>query len=198
MSGNVGIEEPPWVWGPSEGAKWAGASNASGKKRKVKRFRASARKETLPNPRIQIALSSGKKIISKGLGKKCLEEFDMGKVAEVIVRALHKAKITTLSRLRADAVAGHTLLRDTDNLTEVLDAFEKHREEVSQSMFLSLHINGRVTRDIQGKVVVRKVHGKNDYPIELIFKGEIARVRISQVINYIKRHLDVEKVVTNW
>ncbi len=197
------FKQPPWVIGSQkEVMEWIEATHPT-KKEKKKSGRGRERK-TLKNVHIQLDLDVEQtkiefsNVFSRFFRKifraeKVEEHFDLGTIAEIILRALAKAKFRNTGKIIVDGtiVYNHpeviSDLRKTIDVIRNLSNLKKEGKTIEITAILS---------DVEkciAKIQIKKVHRPKEHSIDIMMRGEIKSELYHTFVNYIYEKLGLQK-----
>lgn len=191
--------QPPWVYGPKETMDWIEATNPSKKGKKTHRDRG---KELLRNMHIQLDLDVKQttiapsnvfsKIFSKITKNEKIEEhFEIIHVAELILRALAKAKFRNTGKIVVDGKTLYSHPEIASDLRKTIDLLEK--SSLDNARYIEISATLSDIKKCNAEIKIKKIHRKKEHSIDILMKGEIKRELYHAFCNYLSEKLDVEK-----
>jgi hypothetical protein len=202
MSGsNPNFSNPPWVYGPKETMDWIEASYPS-KKGAKKSDRESGR-DFLRNLHIRldldveqtpiIASNSFLRMIQKITRSYQVEEqFNLFSVADVVLRALAKAKFRNAISIRVDKVILYSHPEVSSDLRKTVDGLKEYEHIISQGKTLEMIARLDDVERCTAEVHIRKSHSQKEHAIEIFMKGKIRISLYHAFLNYLNEKLDIQ------
>jgi hypothetical protein len=199
---NANFKQPPWVMGdPKEVMEWIDATHPSKKDKKQKKGH---HKEILKDFYIRFDFdvkqtkvkpsSIFSRFILKITGNQLIEEdFDLIPTAELILRALAKAKFRNTAKIIFDGKVLYDHPEDKTDLRNTIDGLSDLVDDLNDSTTVELNA---VLADIEkctAVVKLKKIHKKNEYSVEIQLKGEIKKELYQTFMNYINDKLSIKK-----
>ena len=201
---NPDFPQPPWVYGPTETMDWIEATHPS-KKGGKKGARGRGHKK-VRNMHVQFDLNVERTPVNKTHGAarffatigaaKVEEHFDLVQTAELLLRALAKAKFRHTGKIVIDdkVVSSHQgNLLDLQSAIEVITtSCPPHARTIEITAFFT---------DMKIPVAlihIKKIHRVKEHSIDIFFKGELEEELYHEFINYICEKLGVtsESLIT--
>ena len=203
---NPDFKQPPWVMGdPKEVMEWIDATHLS-KKSKGKKPDKGRGKEVLKNLYIKFDFDVRQtklepstvfsRFIFKITGNQLIEEdFELIPTAELILRALAKAKFRNTARIVVD---GETLYDHPEDKSDLRGTIEGVSELVTDIESCKTIEITAVLADIEkctAKIKVKKIHKKKEHSVEIEMKGEIKKELYHTFLNYLNEKLGIKESV---
>ena len=191
--------QPPWVYGPKETMDWIEATHPSKKSKKTHRDRG---KELLKNMHIQLDLdvkqtaivpsNAFSKFLSKITKNERIEEhFEIIHIAELILRALAKAKFRNIGKIVVDGKTLYSHPEIASDLRKTIDLLEK--SSLDNARYIEISATLADVEKCTAEIKIQKIHRKKEHSIDILMKGEIKRELYHAFCNYLSEKLDVEK-----
>jgi len=195
-----GFNEPPWVYSPSEVMDWINASNPP---HKIKKFHAEKNEKYLKNIEISLDLDVEKKEIgaSNFLLKKIKEiagyddvkeNFEIIPAAELMARALAKAKFSNMMKITMD---GNTLYEHPEKKHDIKRSIElmvgmANKTKEGKNIELKATKPGR--EKCIAHVFIKRIHPRKEHSIDIKIDGKIKEELFNRFLNYVKEHMEVK------
>jgi len=199
MGSRRGFVEPPWVYSPSDVMDWINASNPP---HKIKKFHARQNKKYLEDVEISFDMDvERKKIVPSNFlvekikeitGYEDIEEnFEIMPAAEMVARALSKAKFSNMMTIVMDGKVlydrpekGNDIRKSIEMLVE-----KAHKTKGGKNIEIrAMKANPECIADI----LINRVHPKKEHSIYAKFDGKIEEELFHRFLNYLKEHMAVE------
>ncbi len=168
------LPQPPWVYSPGEVRRWqfsvAGHVKKGGGKKAEKK---------LENVKIKIWLNCKR----EGKVFEVNEDFDMHRTALIILKAFSNAKFKKVSKVELDTSIHET----NEKIKDIINKWNAE-EECEKIKLIVEYKNGNATIDISRKHL-------RGYPSITIHLKTIHINRYNRILNYLKRHLPIERIV---
>lgn len=192
--------QPPWVYGPKETMDWIEATHPT-KKDSKKKHRA-GKKDSLKNLHIQLDLDVKQtKIISPNVifrffsriikYEKIMEDFEIIPTAELILRALAKAKFRNTRKIIVDRRIIYSHPEITKDLRKTIDFLNKSSINNAKNVVIIASLS-----DIEkciAKIKIKKVHKKKEHSIDILMNGEIKKELYNAFYNYLFDKLGIKE-----
>lgn len=167
------LTQPPWVYSPDEVRRWQFSVAEPVKKGGGKKA-----EEKLENVKIRIWLKCKKerKIFEVNEG------FDIYHTALIILKAFSNAKFKKVSKLELD----NNIHKTNEKIKDIINKWDA-AEECKKIKLIVEHKNSDATIDISRKHL-------REHPSITIYLKTIPSNRYNQILNYLKRHLSIERI----
>jgi hypothetical protein len=199
---NPDFKNPPWVYGPKETMDWIEATYPS-KKGGKKSDKEKGRK-LLKNMHIRLDLDVEQTTITpSGLFSGFLskitmseiveEHFDLFSIADIMLRALAKAKFRNTVRIVVDKRILYDHPEVTSDLRKTIDLLQENSHVIKKSKTIQVTA---ILADIEkctAEVKIKKVHKRKDHSIDIFMRGEIKRELYHAFLNYLSEKLGFER-----
>ena len=190
--------EPPWVYSPTEVMKWI---NATPPIHKVKKFHVEKEEKFLKNIELSLDINVEKSVVPSNFFlkkiedltgyKKIEENFEIIPTAELMARALAKAKFKNMMRIVLD---GKVIYEHPEKGNDI-------RKTIEMLADMAYHTKKGKTIELQAmdnksiaEIIVKKVHPKKKHAVDIKIKGRIKEELFHRFLNYLKEHLPVEVI----
>jgi len=190
--------EPPWVYSPTEVMKWI---NATPPIHKVKKFHVEKEEKFLKNIELSLDINVEKSVVPSNFFlkkieyltgyKKIEENFEIIPTAELIARALAKAKFKNMMKIVLD---GKVIYEHPEKGNDI-------RKTIEMLADMAYHTKKGKTIELQAmdnksiaEIIVKKVHPKKKHAVDIKIKGRIKEELFHRFLNYLKEHLPVEVI----
>ncbi len=191
--------QPPWVYGPKETMDWIEATHPSKKSKKTHRDRG---KELLRNMHIQLDIDvkqtaiAPSNVFSKFFSKitkneRIEEHFEITHIAELILRALAKAKFRNTRKIIVDGKTLYSHPEIASDLRKTIDLLEK--SSLDNARYIEISATLADIEKCTAEIKIQKIHKIKEHSIDILMKGEIKRELYHVFCNYLIEKLDVEK-----
>jgi len=191
--------EPPWVYSPTEVMRWI---NATPPIHKVKKSHVEREEKFLKNIELSLDINVEKRVVPSNFFLKKIEEltghtkveehFEIIPTAELMARALAKAKFRNMMKIVLDGKIiyehpekGHDIRKTIEMLADMVYHTKKGKVIELQAM----HDNKSVAN-----IVIKKVHPKKKHAVDIKIEGRIKEELFHRFLNYLKEHLPVEVI----
>lgn len=193
------FKQPPWVMGsPKEVMDWIEASHP-GKKEGKKTYRERG-KEVLKNLHIKFDFNVEQKKIepSNAFSKLFLkitmnelieEDFDLVPTAELILRALAKAKFRNIARITVDKKTIYDHPEKTADLRKTIDGLSEFFNDIMDGKTIELTAILADVEKCTAKIKIKKVHTKKEHSVDIQMKGVIRKELYHTFLNYLDEKL---------
>jgi len=198
---NSDFTEPPWVYSPQTVEQWLEATAPGTKVRTSTGIEADT--DHVKNVELLIDIdveqtpvassSSFLGWLQEHTGRTRVEEhFELLPTAELLMRALHKAKFTNVIELKA---GDETLYRGPERKFDIIDVISllAHKTNVAaraQTVEMTVRMERRTFPT--ARVTVRRIHAKKDHAIHIRFEGTLHKRLFHAFLNYLRDHLQLE------
>lgn len=168
--------QPPWVYSPDEVRRWqfsvAGPVKKGGGKKAEKK---------LKNVRIRIWLNCKReeKVFEVN------EDFDIHCTALIILKAFSNAKFKRVSKLELD----NNIRETNEKIKDIINKWDAD-EECKKIKLIVEHKNSDAAVDISRKHL-------REHPSITIYLKTIPLNRYNRILNYLKKHLSIKRIVEN-
>ncbi len=190
--------EPPWVYSPTEVMKWI---NATPPIHKVKKFHVEKEEKFLKNIELSLDINVEKSVVPSNFFlkkiedltgyKKIEENFEIIPTAELMARALAKAKFKNMMKIVLD---GKVIYEHPEKGNDI-------RKTIEMLADMAYHTKKGKTIELQAmdnksiaEIIVKKVHPKKKHAVDIKIKGRIKEELFHRFLNYLKEHLPVEVI----
>jgi len=190
--------EPPWVYSPTEVMKWIDATPPI---HKVKKFHVEKEEKFLKNIELSLDINVEKSVVPSNFFlkkiedltgyKKIEENFEIIPTAELMARALAKAKFRNMMRIVLD---GKVIYEHPEKGNDI-------RKTIEMLADMAYHTKKGKTIELQAmdnksiaEIIVKKVHPKKKHAVDIKIKGRIKEELFHRFLNYLKEHLPVEVI----
>jgi len=197
---NGGFVQPPWVYGPKETMDWIEATHPtkrdSSKKHKVDK------KDTLKNIHIQLDLnvkqtrSTPSNFIFKFFCnilncEKIMEDFEIIPTAELILRALAKAKFRNTRKIIVDKKIIYSHPEINMDIRKTIDFL--HKSSINNAINVVIIASISDKEKCIAKIEIKKIHKKKEHSINISMIGEIKKDLYNSFYNYLVDKLKINK-----
>jgi len=197
---NPDFKEPPWVYSPSETMDWIEATNPS--KKNGKKDHRGAEHKKVRNMHIQFDLNVAQsplkstktfeRFLSKMTGNILIEEqFDVSWTAELILRALAKAKFKMTGKIVVDGRNIYQHDESTCDLRKTIDIIQEACPPDVKTILITTYLNDIKT--CTAIITIKKIHRKKDHSIDIMLKGELDGELYHEFVNYLSDKLGVSR-----
>ena len=191
--------QPPWVYGPKETMDWIEATHPSKKGKKTHKDRG---KELIKDMHIQLDLDVKQTIIEpKNVFSKLLtqitkndrieEHFDIIHIADLILRALAKARFKNTRKIVVDGKTLYSHPEIVSDLRKTIDILEE--SSASDAGFIEISATLTDIEKCTAEIKIKKLHRRKEHSIDILMKGEIKRELYHVFCNYLVENLGIEK-----
>ena len=200
---NPDFKQPPWVIGSQkEVMDWIEATHPS-KKGGKKSDREKGR-ELLKNMHIRLDLDVEQtkiapsnifsRFLSKITGNEEVEEhFELFSIADIILRALAKAKFRNTVRIVVDKRILYDHPEVTSDLRKTIDLLEESSQAVKEGKTIEITAILADVEKCTAEIKIRKIHKIKEHSVDIMMKGEIKRELYNTFLNYLGEKLGIEK-----
>jgi len=190
------FKQPPWVIGSQkEVMEWIEATHPEKKEKKPSKKRED---KTYKNLHIQLDIfneprditppSKIIRVISKILKREKVEEqFEIGYVGEIILRALAKAKFRNTAKIIVD---GNTVYNHPEIITDLRKTIEIIKK-ITEGNKLEITTISQDSKQCQVKIKIKRIHRKKDHAIDVQIKGVVKEEVVNMFLNYLKEKLEL-------
>lgn len=196
------FQEPPWVWGPTEGYQWAKVAYKGERKH---RRHLHDKKNILISPHLEIDLkaqknmlmpdSELKKIFIKKFGMaKIQEHFDIVVTAEKFLAALNRVKFKNVHEIKVDHDVIYSHPEKKKDVKETIELLVDHGDNWQNSNSIQITASNEKTKGCKVIVKIKRIHAKSEHTINIEFEGQIKKNQFKQFINYLKKNLEVQHI----
>jgi len=201
---NPDFKQPPWVMGsPKEVMDWIEASHPS-KKSKGKKSDKEGGKEVLKNLYIQFDFNVKQtkiepsnffsRLFLKITGNELVEEdFDLIPTAELLLRALAKAKFRNTVKIVVDGKTLYDHPEKTTDLRKTIDGFSGFSHNIKDGKTIEIIAILADVEKCTAKIKIKKVHSKKEHSVDIQMKGLIKKELYHTFLNYLNEKLGVKE-----
>jgi len=201
---NPEFKQPPWVMGsPKEVMDWIDASHPS-KKSKGKKSERKSGKEVFKNLHIRFDFNVNQvkiepsnvfsRFILKITRNEIVEEdFDLIPTAELVLRALAKAKFRNTAKIVVDGKTLYDHPEKKSDLRKTIDGLNDFSNDLTESKTVEITA---VLADVEkciAKIKIKKVHSKKEHSVDIQMKGEIKKELYHTFLNYLDEKLGIKE-----
>lgn len=194
------FRNPPWVYGPKETMDWIEATYPDKKKKKSKHDQYD---DLVKNMQIRLDLNVEhtivppsnrlSQIISKILRREMImEQFDIFLVAEMILRALAKAKFKNTVKIVVDDQILYNHPEKASDLRKTIDLLHDYSISTKTGNTIVIIALLADVEQCTAEVTIKKVHTKKEHSLDIFLRGEIKRVLYHAFLNYLYEKLGLE------
>ena len=195
------FQNPPWVYGPKEIMDWIDSTYPEKKKGK----RDHSRKQIeLKNLHIKFDFdvkhkiiepsSASSKLSSTILRKKVIEEnFDLLYVAEIILRALAKAKFRNTAKIIVDGKILYNHPEDKTDLRETIDGLDEFSDEIKIAKIIEIVAILKDVNKCIADIKIKKIHNETEHSVEIKMKGKIRGDLYHTFYNYLNEKFGIKE-----
>jgi hypothetical protein len=192
------FKQPPWVIGDQkEVMEWIEATHPEkkgkkpGKKQEEKTFKnLHIQLDIFDEPHDIISSSKIIRVLSKLLQiGKVEEQFEIGFVGEIILRALAKAKFRNTAKIIVD---GNTMYNHPEIITDLRRTIEIIKK-ITEGNTLEITTISQDSKHCQVKIKIRRIHRKQDHAIDIQIKGVVKEEVVHIFLNYLNEKLELKK-----
>lgn len=194
-----GFSEPPWVYSPSAVMDWINASNPP---HKIKKFHARKDKKYLEDVEISFDMNVERKKVAPSnflIGKireitgyeEIEENFEIIPAAEMMARALSKAKFSNMMTMIMDGEVLYDHPKKGNDIRESIEILveKAHKTKGCRSIeMMAMKSNPECTAD----VLINRVHPKKEHSVYVKLDGRIEEELFHRFLNYLKQRMAVE------
>ena len=201
---NPDFKQPPWVMGsPKEVMDWIEASHPS-KKSKGKKSDKEGGKEVLKNLYIQFDFNVKQtkiepsnffsRLFLKITGNELVEEdFDLIPTAELLLRALAKAKFRNTVKIVVDGKTLYDHPEKKSDLRKTIDGFSGFSHNIKDGKTIEITAILADVEKCTAKIKIKKVHSKKEHSVDIQMKGEIKKELYHTFLNYLDEKLGIKE-----
>ena len=195
------FKEPPWVVGSlKEVMDWAEGNKPS---KKGEKDRASERRrdgDFLKNLHIKFDFEVRKreiepknifsKLFLKLTGNEMIEEdFDLISKAELILRALAKAKFRNIAKLVVDGKTLYDHPEKKSDLRKTIDGISEFSHEIRNSIYIRITAVLADFEKCTANIEIKRIHSKKEHSVEIQLTGQIKKELYHTFLNYLNQNL---------
>jgi len=134
------------------------------------------------------------KVGSKILGKKTIEEeFDLLKVAEIILRGLAKAKFKNTAKIISDGKILYNHPEDKTDLRETITGLSEFVEYIKDSKILEIVAILDDVEKCTADIKIKKIHDEKEHSVEIKMKGIIRGDLYHTFYNYLNDKFGIKE-----
>ena len=193
--------QPPWVYGPKEVNDWIDATHGGGKKGKQGQQK---KDDTLHNLHIHFDFNVKQAKVQPSnalvglLGKitkneLVSEDIDLIVAAELILRALAKAKFRNTEKILVDGNVIYDHPEDTSDLRKTIDLISEYHEKHTASSSIELMVMLDDIEPCEMTIFIKKIHKKKEHTVDLMMKGSLQKTLYHAFVNYLSDKLDLQE-----
>jgi len=195
------FKEPPWVVGsPKEVMDWAERSNPSKKSEKDRASKKRRGENFLKNLHIKFDFEVNKREVEpKNIFSKLFlkvtknemieEDFDMFSKAELILRALAKAKFRNIAKLVVDGKTVYNHPEKKSDLRKTIDEIDEFSHEISNRKSIKITAILADAEKCTANIEIKRIHSKKEHSVDIQVKGEIKKELYHTFLNYLNKNL---------
>jgi len=195
------FKEPPWVVGsPKEVLDWAERNNPSKKSEKDRASEKRRDDNFLKNLHIKLDFEVKKREIeTKNIFSKLLlkltrnemieEDIDIFSKAELILRALAKAKFRNIAKLVVDGKTLYNHPEKKSDLRKTIDEIDEFSHEMRNSKCIEITAILAGVEKCTAKIKIKRIHSKKDHSVDIQVTGEIKKELYHTFLNYLNENL---------
>ena len=199
------FKEPPWVVGsPKEVMDWAERNHPSKKGEKDKASERRRDGDFLKNLHIQFDFEVSKreiepknifsKLFLKVTRNKMIEEdFDLISKAELILRALAKAKFRNIAKLVVDGKTLYDHPEKKSDLRKAIDGIDEFSHEIRDRGSIKITAVLADVEKCTANIEIRRIHSKREHSVDIQMTGEIKKELYHTFLNYLNQNLCVKE-----
>ncbi len=199
------FKEPPWVVGsPKEVMDWAERNHPSKKGEKDKASERRRDGDFLKNLHIQFDFEVSKreiepknifsKLFLKVTRNKMIEEdFDLISKAELILRALAKAKFRNIAKLVVDGKTLYDHPEKKSDLRKAIDGIDEFSHEIRDRGSIKITAVLADVEKCTANIKIRRIHSKREHSVDIQMTGEIKKELYHTFLNYLNQNLCVKE-----
>jgi len=193
--------QPPWVYGPKEVNDWIDATHSGGKKDKKGQPKKDDRFHNLHihfDFNVTQTPVQASNVFSGFLGKLTKnnlvsEDIDLVAAAELILRALAKAKFRNTKKISVDGNVIYNHPEDASDLRETIDLIGQYHEQHTAQSCLELVVLLDDVQPCELTIIIKKIHRKKEHTVELMMKGSLQKSLYHAFVNYLSNKLDLQE-----
>jgi len=199
---NSDFIEPPWVYSPQAVEQWLEATAPGTKVRTSTGIEVDT--DYVKNVELLIDIHVKQTLLTSSssyfltwlqnhTGRVRVEEhFELLPTAEILMRALHKAKFTNVLELKA---GDETLYRGPESKFDIVDVISMlaHKTKIDaqlQTVEMTVRMERRTLAT--ARVTVQRIHATKDHAIHIWFNGTLNKRLFHAFLNYLRDHLQVK------
>lgn len=199
------FKEPPWVVGsPKEVMDWAERNHPSKKGEKDKASEKRRDVDFLKNLHIQFDFEVSKREIEpKNIFSKLFlkvtrnemieEDFDLISKAELILRALAKAKFRNIAKLVVDGKTLYDHPEKKSDLRKAIDGIDEFSHEIRDRGSIKITAVLADVEKCTANIEIRRIHSKKEHSVDIQMTGEIKKELYHTFLNYLNQNLCVKE-----
>lgn len=199
------FKEPPWVVGsPKEVMDWAERNHPSKKGEKDKASERRRDVDFLKNLHIQFDFEVSKREIEpKNIFSKLFlkvtrnemieEDFDLISKAELILRALAKAKFRNIAKLVVDGKTLYDHPEKKSDLRKAIDGIDEFSHEIRDRGSIKITAVLADVEKCTANIEIRRIHSKKEHSVDIQMTGEIKKELYHTFLNYLNQNLCVKE-----
>ena len=199
------FKEPPWVVGsPKEVMDWAERNHPSKKGEKDKASERRRDGDFLKNLHIQFDFEVSKreiepknifsKLFLKVTRNKMIEEdFDLISKAELILRALAKAKFRNIAKLVVDGKTLYDHPEKKSDLRKAIDGIDEFSHEIRDRISIKITAVLADVEKCTANIEIKRIHSKKEHSVDIQMTGEIKKELYHTFLNYLNQNLCVKE-----
>lgn len=199
------FKEPPWVVGsPKEVMDWAERNHPSKKGEKDKASERRRDGDFLKNLHIQFDFEVSKreiepknifsKLFLKVTRNKMIEEdFDLISKAELILRALAKAKFRNIAKLVVDGKTLYDHPEKKSDLRKAIDGIDEFSHEIRDRGSIKITAVLADVEKCTANIEIKRIHSKKEHSVDIQMTGEIKKELYHTFLNYLNQNLCVKE-----
>ena len=199
---NPDFKQPPWVQSPSEVMDWIDATHPS-KKTKGKKH-VSSGEEILHNLHVRFDFNVERKkikpshffsrLIYRIVGNGLVEEsFELVPTAELVLRALAKARFKNTAKIVIDDKIVYNHPEDHSDLRHTIDDLSLITHDVKSERYIEVTAILDEGRKSIATVKIMKIHRQKDHSIDIQIKGGIKKELYHVFLNYLNDKLGLNE-----
>ncbi|RLF29742.1 MAG: hypothetical protein DRJ99_03350 [Thermoplasmata archaeon] len=197
--------QPPWVYSPSEVMSWINATNPPHKLRKFKAEKGK-KKRCLKNIEIELDLDVEREKIDSSVFliskireltgfEKVEEHFELLPTAELMLRALAKAKFHNVVKIVLD---GKTLYENPEKGHDTMECINLLSEIANRTKEgKNIRLRVKKKEDCLCDIMIQRIHPRKRHTVEIKFKGELEEEYFHRFLNYLKNNLSIRDIKTS-
>ncbi len=193
--------QPPWVYGPKEVNDWIDATHGMGKKGKKEHQK---KDDAIHNLHINfdfnvkqtpVQPSDGiSRFLEKLTGNTWVsEDIDLIAAAELILRALAKAKFKNTEKILIDDIVIYDHPEDASDLRKTVDLIRQYHEQHTATSSVELVVMHEEIEPCEMTILIKKIHKKKEHTVELKMKGSLQKTLYHTFLNYLSDKLDLQE-----
>lgn len=202
------FKEPPWVVGsPKEVMDWAEGNCPSKKDEKDRASEKRRDGDFLKNLHIQFDFEVSKREIEpKNIFSKLFlkvtrnemieEDFDLISKAELILRALAKAKFRNIAKLVVDGKTLYNHPEKKSDLRKAIDGIDEFSHEIRGRRSIKITAVLADVEKCTANIEIKRIHSKKEHSVDIQMTGEIKKELYRTFLNYLNQNLCVKEEVS--